>query len=94
MSVIKIFKSSKVSAAHFERRDRNAHLNRQTLDGTNSISRLVELSTKNLVLNTEHDWIDCTEKDGGQDGTVTKQQANIILVCKQTSKAFIKSASR
>ena len=39
----KMFKSSKVSAAHFERRDRNDRLNGQTLDGTDSISRLVEL---------------------------------------------------
>ena len=36
--------------------------------------------TENLVLNTEHDWIDSFEKDGGQDGTVTKQQASIILI--------------
>ena len=28
----KMFKSSKVSAAHFKGRDRNAHLNRRTLD--------------------------------------------------------------
>ena len=38
-----MFKSCKVSADHFERRDRNDRLNRQTLDGTNSIWRLVEL---------------------------------------------------
>ena len=41
----------------------------------------------------ERDWLDHTEKDGGQDGTVTRRQASIILICKQTSKAFIKSAS-
>ena len=39
----KMSKSSKISAAHFERRDRNDRLNGQTLDGTDSISRLVEL---------------------------------------------------
>ena len=89
----KIFESSKVSTAHFERWDRNACLNPQTLDGTNSIWRLVELyqistnkgsrldeSSKNPVRIKEHDWLDCTEKDGGQDGTVTMQQVSIILI--------------
>ena len=88
-----MFKSSKVSAAHFERRDRNDRLNQQTLDGTDSVSRLAELYQK---FGTKHGTrLDrFTEKDGGQDGTFTKQQTSIILICKQTSKAFIKSASR
>ena len=62
--------------------------------GTNPGILLADRVPKIRYRLKERDWLDRTKKDGGQDGTVTRRQANIILICKQTSKAFIKSASR
>ena len=50
--------------------------------------------TENLVLNTEHNWIDSTKKMAPKTVLLPSNRQASFSLCKQTSKAFIKSAPR